>query len=92
MDKHPLINFKQTWHLGTNRLVSPRARELNWKIAHGVLPVNDYLYSLQIIRHNRCPFCDLPETLTHRFFTCKEVRLLWHWVENIMSDIACKVV
>jgi len=92
MDKHPLINFKQTWHLGTNRLVSPRARELNWKIAHGVLPVNDYLYSLQIIRHNRCPFCNLPETLTHRFVTCKEVSLLWHWVENIMSDIAGKVV
>lgn len=92
INKHPLINFAQTWHAVTNRSVSPKARELNWKIAHGVLPVNNYLQTLQIIRHNRCPFCDQPETLTHRFLACKEVRLLWRWVEQIMSDIACKAV
>jgi exonuclease III len=90
MNKHPLINFTQTWNAVTNRFVSPRARELNWKIAHGVLPVNDYLYSLQIIRHNRCPFCDLPETLAHRFFACREVRLLWLWVDRLISEIAGK--
>ena len=92
MHKHPLIDFTQTWHAVTNRFVSPKARELSWKIAHGVLPVNDYLYSLQIIRHNRCPFCNMPETLTHLFFACREVQLLWHWIERIMSDIADKAI
>ena len=90
LDKHPLVDFRQTWNAVTNRLVTPKAREINWKIAHGVLPVNDYLHRLHIIRHNRCPFCDQPETLVHLFFACREVRFLWRQMERIMMNISGK--
>jgi len=90
IEKYPLIDFCQTWKAVTNRMVTPKARELSWKIAHGVLPVNDYLQRLHIIRHNRCPFCGLPETLAHLFFACKEVRFLWRWVERMMTGISGK--
>ncbi len=88
IDKFPHIDFINTWKELNNKFLSPRPRELCWRIAHHVLPVNAYLYHLHITRNALCPFCRWPETLTHRFYSCKVIRPLWSVVENWMSAAA----
>ena len=83
--KFPQINFTQAFNHLHSRLVSPRARELEWRILHHVLPVNAYLFRLHIINNALCPFCRWPETLLHRVFSCTYVKPLWVMVENWMS-------
>ena len=85
VSKFPQINFKHSFFQLNSRSVSPRARELEWRILHHVLPVNAYLYSFHITNNALCPFCRWPETLPHRVFSCKYVTPLWGMVEKWMS-------
>jgi exonuclease III len=87
-DKFPHIDFDRTWKALNSKLLSPRPRDLCWRIAHHVLPVNSYLFHLHINRNALCPFCRWPETLTHRFFSCRAVRPLWKIVESWASAAA----
>ena len=86
-DKFPHINFKLAWQAGCIKFVSSRPRELNWRIIHNVVPVNAYLFRLQIIRNAICPLCRWPETLTHRFFSCRSVCPLWNKVETWIQTV-----
>jgi len=84
--KFPYIDFKDAWQTLSANIVSPRARELEWRILHHVVPVNEYLFRLHINRNEICPFCRWSETVSHRFFSCRVVRPLWRMIGLWMSD------
>ena len=84
--KFPYIDFKVAWQTLSANLVSPRARDLEWRILHHVVPVNEYLFRLHINRNEICPFCKWPETVSHRFFSCSVVRPIWRLIGLWMAD------
>jgi hypothetical protein len=76
------------WRNVNNGLVSPQAREINWKMAHRVLPTNERLASLFKDPERatpKCPFCPLTETLAHRFVECEEVQLVLREANRLLS-------
>jgi hypothetical protein len=83
----PGLSYPDVWRNVCNRIVSPDARELNFRIAHGVLPVKSYLNRISSSTYpsNACPFCQRPETLEHRFYECGLVRPLWQKVDFIIT-------
>jgi hypothetical protein len=84
----PELHYPTVWRNVCNRIVSPDARELNFRIAHGVLPVKDYLHKVinkYLYPSNACPFCRRPETLEHRFYECWLVRPLWQKADSIIT-------
>ena len=85
VSKFPHINFTQAFNQLSDRLLSPRARDLEWRILHQVVPVNAYLFRIHAINNALCPLCRWPETVLHRFFTCTYVKPLWILVEKWMS-------
>ena len=85
VSKFPHINFTQAFNRLNDRFVSPRARDLEWRILHQVVPVNAYLFRIHAMNNALCPLCRWPETVHHRFFSCTYVKPLWILVEKWMS-------
>jgi hypothetical protein len=85
--KFVTINFAESWTHVNNKLVSPRPRELCWKIIHNVLTVNAFMFHIHVSRNATCPFCRWPDTLAHSFYSCRIVKLLWLIVERWMSNV-----
>lgn len=85
--KFPYIDFKVAWQTLCDKFVSPRARDLEWRILHHVVPVNEYLHRLHIIPNKICPFCKWSETVAHRFYSCCVVRPVWRIIERWMTDV-----
>ena len=46
VSKYPQINFTQAFNRLNDGFVSPRARDLEWRILHQVVPVNAYLFRI----------------------------------------------
>ena len=92
VSKFPHINFTQAFNQLSDRLLSPRARDLEWRILHQVVPVNAYLFRLHVTNNALCSLCRWPETLQHRFFSCTYVRPLWTLVEQWMSAAVAEPV
>lgn len=84
--RHPNINFAETWKTITNRFSFPLAIDLNWRIAHGILPVNALLKEYHI-NNDKCPLCDEKETHQRLFYYFEYVRPIWKRVEKVMEKI-----
>ena len=61
IDKFPHVDFYKAFTNLNSHLIHPRARELEWRVLHRVVPVNEYLFRLHINRNALCPFCRWPE-------------------------------
>ena len=86
---HPNVNFSKAFFNCNNKLLSPEGRIVSFRILHHVLPVNDYLFSLHIIKSQVCTFCKIyPESLIHLFFECSFVKSLWPFISGLLSAVA----
>ena len=86
---YPNVNFSKAFFNCNNKLLSSEGRDVSFRILHHVLPVNDYLFSLHIIKSQLCTFCKIyPESLIHLFFECSLVKSLWPFISGLLSAVA----
>ena len=50
--------------------LSKRHRDLQWRVLHGILAVNAFVSILRTTVEDKCPFCNIKETIFHCFYEC----------------------
>ena len=91
----PTINFTTTWQVLNNCDIDPRARDVMWRLVHGVLPVRFFLNHIHVTNCVLCPLCRVPnswETTTHLFLLCPVTRPLWVYLLPCLSRVAGKAL
>jgi exonuclease III len=84
----PAINYTKVFNNVHNVFLCPSHRELNWKIAHRILPVKFLLYTRNITRDKLCPLCKAsPEQMDHLFMFCPSVQPLIKFVCNFVHKL-----
>ena len=67
--------------------VSNKVKELNFKILHGYVATNLYLYTIHVIESPRCNFCQLyRQSARHLFVECLETKNLWFRVSDHVKE------
>ena len=70
VSKHPHINYAYIWQELQNKQIDPFTRDVSWKIAHEIIPVQQVLYHRKITRYLICHLCPGLESIEHLFHTC----------------------
>ena len=62
-------------------------RWFQYKIIHRLIPCNYYLYIIRAVDSDKSEFCHSTiETIEHLFFHCPFVRILWEFLNNILTN------
>ena len=89
----PNIDFSKVFLNINNCSVSSEGRDVSFRNAHHILPVNDYLYSMSIVKSPLCVFGKLyRESLSHLFFECSFPKPLWPYVCHLLSEVSKSTV
>ena len=88
------VDLTSTWSVITRGYLSPRPREVTWRLAHQVLPVRVMLYRFKITNVASCGLCgSQPETLDHLFLQCHVVQPIWSSIRSQLGRLAgCRLV
>jgi len=85
---YPIIVFAETSKWVQCAFVDPRYRDLAWRIAHHIIPIQSLLYTYNISRNITCHLCKRqPEIISHIFYECHTLNGLWSFVEAIQQDV-----
>ena len=85
---YPTIRFSEAWQTASDKDISPRPRELGWRILHNVLPVNSYLHHLGITKSMSN---ESAETIALLFFNCPVVRPIWGVLDDWLTRVSGKL-
>ena len=106
-DRYPTIAALQVWHdhlqstppfnhrfwkLMYPPMVHNRIGDLNWKIAHRILPTALSLSRMTVYHTSNCRHCALTETIEHLLFNCRETQAFWHQIKPFIENITDKQV
>ena len=106
-DRYPNIAALQVWHdhlqstppfnhrfwqLMYPPLVNNRIRDLNWKIAHRILPTALSLFHMTVYHTSNCHHCALTETIEHLLFDCYTTQAFWHQIQPFIDNLTDKQV
>ena len=81
-------DFLAIWENVSNAFVCPDRRNLNWRIVHDVLPVNEKLHRQQSFVSPLCPLCGVGlESLQHIFWGCPVIIPVLNRVEVIIAGL-----
>ena len=76
------LDFPAIWENVSNALVCPDLRNINWRIVHDVLPVNEKLHRQQSFVSPLCPLCGVGvESLQVIFWGCPVIIHILNRVE-----------
>lgn len=73
------------WSNLSSDIVSPRARDLSWRLAHDILPNASKLYKFKAVKSPKCAFCVQSETARHLFFACDVASELWRRLTRLVG-------
>ena len=86
---HPKIDFRYIWSSLQDKFTDPFTREISWRAANEVLPVQKLLCRYKISNISKCTLCDyLVESLEHLFYFCPVVALLYDIVFDWIPAVA----
>ena len=75
------------WGNSVSKLTSTKHKSILLRIAHGDIYTKDKLFRFNLIDSDKCPRCDEPETLEHKFLTCPYIHQIWHHLSAINRRI-----
>ena len=88
----PIVTFKiglnltdkesLSWGHRLSKLTSTKHRDILLKVAHGDVYTQDKLFRFGMVDNNKCPRCNLRETLQHKFLECDYVTRIWSEVNK----------
>lgn len=77
-------NVAPDWSALEVKTVSPKARDLSWRLGHNILPLAAKLYALNVYSSPECSFCSEPfETVKHLFVECWMASKLWRAMSRL---------
>ena len=83
------IDWKSAYILPFQCTSSRKLIEFQFKFLHRQLPTNKFLTKIRIKDNEKCSFCEnVPETITHIFWSCDAVSSFWDSVTSWFQNIA----
>ncbi len=72
---HLLVPDEQlpSWHLFYKSPLPKRSGDIQWRILHGALATNTFLYKCNFTTSSVCTFCNIPDTVFHIFSNCYRI-------------------
>ena len=64
----------------------PYLQSFQYKILNRVLNCRDKLFTWDIVKDNKCIYCDKIDTIEHHLFECEETILFWNRLQEWMND------
>ncbi|XP_023230816.1 uncharacterized protein LOC111630889 [Centruroides sculpturatus] len=62
--------------------INNNAKTIFWRMHHNCLPTNTWKQNKKLISTDKCPVCQLPETLNHAFLQCEHTKKVWEFLEK----------
>lgn len=79
------LNWAEFYTIPLKSSLSTKLRYFQFQLLHRYLPVNKFLYNLNIIDNNLCSFCKQDvESFQHLFWDCGISSSFWRNVQNII--------
>ena len=90
---YPLIDFSEAFSNNCIKFLSPESRNVTFRVAHGILPINEYLYRLNITKNLKCYLCNSEvESLEHLFYNCTVTNLIWDFTQSVLLKATNSIV
>ena len=74
------------WRILYKPPLKKRTGDLQWRILHGAVASNAFISILNPTVLNKCPFCDLRETIYHVFTECKRLTSFFSLLTAVFSS------
>ena len=84
------IDLVKVWKSIHSKFISPDLRDLYFRIAHNILPVQSRLYHCKVSTSLACACCGGNENLTHCFFDCPVIQPVILYIEGVINIICSK--
>jgi hypothetical protein len=79
------LNWAEIYTIPLKSTLSSKLRYFQFQLLHRYLPVNNFLFNLNIIDNNLCSFCKQDvESFQHLFWDCGINNSFWLNVQNII--------
>lgn len=91
------ISGREEWREISTRTFSAlretKIQSFQFKLLHRITPCRAYLRRIKVYDSDKCPFCSLPDSLLHFFYSCPDTADFWaklsrwlHGIENVYLD------
>ena len=88
-----LINFNTVWSNASSSFLCPGLRDFCWRVAHGVLPLNDKLHRQDKATTDKCPLCRTDvENPLHLFLLCSVVVPVLAVVQRLVDGVTGRLM
>ena len=84
----PSLTFNTTfWKTRYPKLTTNKQGDVNWKIAHRILPTALSLYRSTVYHTPNCHHCQVTENIEHIFLHCRSTQTLWTNVQQYINKM-----
>ena len=66
--------------------LSKRHGDLQWRVLHGIMAVNAFVSILRTTVEDKCPFCNIKETIFHCFYECHRLSDLFLFLQVVFTS------
>ena len=66
--------------------LSKRHGDLQWRVLHGIMAVNAFVSILKTTVEDKCPFCNVKETIFHCFYECHRLSDLFLFLQVVFTS------
>ena len=82
------LQFNTTfWKTIYPKLATNKQGDVNWKIAHRILPSALSLHHATVYNTPHCPHCQTIENIEHLFIHCQFTQTLWTSIQNYINKM-----
>ena len=75
------------WQVMYKEPIVKRSGDLQWRLAHNILPRNILSHHICPENSELCPFCDTPETIFHIFIECSRLASLFGIMSRVIRGL-----
>ncbi len=75
------------WHVMYKEPIVKRSGDLQWRLAHYILPCNVLSHRICSENSESCPFCNAPETIFHAFIECSRLSSLFNILLRVTQGL-----
>ena len=75
------------WKTIYSKLATNKQGDVNWKIAHRILPTALSLHRATVYNTPNCPHCQTIENIEHLFIHCQYTQTFWTNIQNYINKI-----
>ena len=80
------VNWSDTWFFKLKQVKDNSLIQFNFKFMYNIVPTPVNLFKWKLKDNNLCQYCHETGHIIHVFFYCKEIRLFWKFIEEIIQN------